>query len=78
MSKYALTLLIILTCVFNVCTVGSQPSFDIEKLSIEVGMKRSVLEKNIAKYIELKSDYSTQYPAESSTSITYVIKTIIY
>ena len=39
-------------------------------------MKRSTLEKHIAKYIELKSNYSAQYPTESSTNATYVIKTI--
>jgi len=39
-------------------------------------MKRSVLESNIAKYIELESNYSSQNPTESSTSATYVIDSI--
>lgn len=39
-------------------------------------MTRSALETNIAKYTELKSDYSTQYPAESPTTATYIIKNV--
>ena len=76
MSRYVITIIFSLTCLSNLCVAGPQPSFDIKKLNIKVGMKRSVLEKNIAIYTELKSDYSKQYPTESPTYADYVIKSI--
>lgn len=75
MTRFSLTLIFMFTCTFSVCTAGPQPSFDIKKLDIKTGMKRSVLEKNIAKYAEIKSSYSAEYSTESPENATYVIKT---
>ena len=76
MNKHVLTIIFMFFCVFGACLAGPQPSFDIEKLNIKVGMKRSILERNIKKYVELNSNYSEQYPTESPTNATYIINTI--
>ena len=76
MNKYAYTLYVLFMFALNVSVAGPQPSFDIQQLNIKVGMKRSELENKIAKYTVLKSDYSAQYPTESSTKATYTIKTV--
>lgn len=77
MSKYMPIVIFLLFHVLNQSIAGPQPSFDIEKLNIKVGMKRSVLESNIAKYSNLKSNYSAQHPTKLPTSKSYVIDTII-